>query len=323
MKHQFVKKNKMLGRDLTVMIIPDSGDKKIKSYRIPFVLTLVIMSFIIFNIYIFFGFTVQVWHISRLRQDITTQTELNAKLTAEKRLVKPLLDKSRDFDAELAHYRQEYRNMFETWKRVRQKGNLRFTLASRGGFRSGNKTNSYILAPIAKTKAVVTSIDQLDYNLNQLKNILRKETQEQDRLLQKLQAYERHLDHTPSIWPVNASIVSPFGKRFHPIFRKYILHEGVDLGAEYGTRVRATADGTVSFAGWEEGYGYVVMIEHDYGCETRYAHNSQLFVYPGEIVKKGQIISRSGNTGESTGPHLHYEVRINDKPVNPLSFLKE
>lgn len=159
--------------------------------------------------------------------------------------------------------------------------------------------------------------------MDQLQNILHKETGEQDQLLDNLQAYERRLDHTPSLWPVYAPIVSPFGERFHPIFHKYILHEGVDLGAEYGTRVRATADGTVSFAGWEVGYGNVVIIDHDYGYETRYAHNSHLLVYPGEKVKKGQVISLSGNTGESTGPHVHYEVRINGRPVNPVPFLKE
>ena len=92
---------------------------------------------------------------------------------------------------------------------------------------------------------------------------------------------------------------------------------------EYGTRVRATAAGTVIFAGWEEGYGYVVKIDHDYGYETRYAHNSRLLVDVGEFVKKGQVVSISGNTGESTGAHLHYEVRINGRPVNPVPFLKE
>lgn len=101
------------------------------------------------------------------------------------------------------------------------------------------------------------------------------------------------------------------------------MHEGVDLAAEYGTKVRATAAGVVSFADWEEGYGYMVKINHDYGYETCYGHNSRLLVYAGETVKKGQVISLSGNTGESTGPHLHYEVRINGKPVNPVPFLKE
>lgn len=323
MKPQFVKRIKMLCRDFTFMIVPNSGAKKIRSCRIPFIVMLVMLSFIIFNIYIFFGFTIQVWHISRLRGEITAQTAMNGRLQAEMSRVKPVLAKSRSIEAELNHYRQEYQDVFDAWTRVRQKGKLHFTLASRGGFRMSLKTNTYSLTPISKTKTVTTSLDQLDANLNQLHNILQNENRDQNRLLQTLQAYERYLDHTPTLWPVYAPITSPFGERFHPILRRYIIHEGVDLGAEYGTRVRATAAGTVIFAGWEEGYGNVVKIDHEYGYETRYAHNSQLLVYRGQFVKKGQIISLSGSTGESTAPHLHYEVRINGRPVNPVPFLKE
>ena len=221
MKHHFVKRLKMLCRDFTFMVVPNSG-KKIHSCRIPFIVALAILGFIIFNIYIFFGFTIQVWHISRLRRGIAIQTEMNTRLNAERSLVKPVLDKNQVIVSELTRYRQEYQEVFDTWKRVRQKGNLRFTLASRGGFRSSIKIYTYNLTSIANPKTITTSLDQLDNNLDQLKNILQKENQEQSQLLQTLQAYERHLDHTPTLWPVYAPIISPFGERFHPIFRRYI-----------------------------------------------------------------------------------------------------
>jgi murein DD-endopeptidase MepM/ murein hydrolase activator NlpD len=322
MKRRFLKRlHKIFVSDFTLMLVPNSCNKKIRSCRVPFISSLIILSLITFNIYIFLTYSTQVWQISHFQQKIMKQNKLITKLNTEKSHVEPVLAKSLNLEAEFNSYRQESQEMFAIWQRLHQKGNFRFALASRGVFRSSNKTGSYVLTSISQTNHTTTSLDQLDHNLGQLKNILQKETQEQSQLYGDLKAYERHIDHTPSIWPVYARIGSPFGVRFHPILKKYIGHEGVDLEAEYGTKVRATADGVVIFSGWEDGYGNMVKIQHDYGCETYYGHNSRLLVYQGESVKKGQIISISGNTGESTGPHLHYEVRINGKPVNPVPFL--
>jgi murein DD-endopeptidase MepM/ murein hydrolase activator NlpD len=324
MKRKFLKiLHKGFIHDFTLMIIPNSCNKKIRSCRVPFVLAVTILSLITFNIYIFLAYSTQVWQINRFHIKISNQNQLIAKLHAEKSHVEPVLASSHIFETEFNHFSQENQEMFDTWKRLHQKENFRFNLTSRGFFRIGVKTSPYILTSNSKTDTITTSLDQLNHNLDQLKKILRKDTLEQSLLFQDLKAYERRLDHTPALWPVYAQICSTFGVRFHPILRRYILHEGVDLAAEYGTKVRATADGVVSFADWEEGYGYMVKINHDYGYETGYGHNSRLLVSAGETVKKGQVISLSGNTGESTGPHVHYEVRINGKPVNPVPFLKD
>jgi murein DD-endopeptidase MepM/ murein hydrolase activator NlpD len=324
MKRQLLKKlHKDFIRDFTVMIIPNSCNKRIRSCRVPFFLALVIFSLIFFNIYIFLTYSTQVWQINRFHQKITNQNGLIAKLKAEKLQVEPVLANSHKLESDFNHFSQENHQIFDTWERLHQKAKFRFSLASRGFFRIGVQPNGYSLSSVSKMDTVTTALDQLDHNLGQLKDIMRKDTQEQSQLLRNLQAWERRLDHTPSLWPVYAQIGSPFGVRFHPILRKYILHSGVDLEAEYGTKVRAAADGVVSYAGWEEGYGNMVKIEHDYNYETCYGHNSRLLVHVGESVKKGQVISLSGNTGESTGPHLHYEVRINGQPINPVPFLKD
>jgi murein DD-endopeptidase MepM/ murein hydrolase activator NlpD len=99
------------------------------------------------------------------------------------------------------------------------------------------------------------------------------------------------------------------------------LHAGVDIAAEPGTPVRAPADGTVIFSGYKEGYGKVVVIDHGYGIQTVFGHNSKLFVTQGEHLKRGEKISEVGSTGRSTGPHLHYEIRKNGIPINPLTFI--
>ena len=106
-------------------------------------------------------------------------------------------------------------------------------------------------------------------------------------------------------------------RRFHPISRKYKRHTGIDYSAPLGTTIFATAGGTVEFAGWRGGYGKLVVIRHPNGYKTYYGHCSRLLVGKGANVKQGQSIARVGRTGQATGPHVHYEVRINDKPVNP------
>lgn len=324
MKHSFYRSLfRKLGPGFTLMVIPNSSDKITRSWRIPFVLALVILGIIAFNIYVLLGYTTQIWQINRFHQRVATQDETIAKLRSEKPRVDPTLEKSRNLEGVLAQFKTNHHLMNNTWKRVRKKGKYRFSIASRGSFGKGGDALSQILAPMPVTKSVTTSLEKLSYNLGQLEKALQKEIADQKRLLQDLQARERLLDHTPTLWPVYTAIAGRFGMRFHPVWRRYRMHSGTDLRADFGTKVRAAADGVVSFAGWDSGYGYLVKISHDYGYETRYGHNSRLLVHSGQTVKKGQIISLSGSTGVSTGPHLHYEVRINSNPVNPAPYLQD
>lgn len=120
------------------------------------------------------------------------------------------------------------------------------------------------------------------------------------------------------IRPVNGAIVSGFGMRYHPILKVNRMHTGVDIAAPYGTSIKAAADGEVIFAGYRRGYGNTVIIDHGGGVATLYAHCSSLAVGEGTVVKQGQVIAYVGATGLATGPHLHFEVRHNGEPVNPL-----
>lgn len=129
------------------------------------------------------------------------------------------------------------------------------------------------------------------------------------------------LSATPYIKPARGPIGSRFGYRIDPINGKQKMHAGVDIVASPGTPVRAPADGVISFAGWDEQFGKLVSIDHGYGVLTRYAHNSQIYVQVGQKVTKFDVISATGNTGRSTGPHLHYEVRVNGIPVNPMNYI--
>ena len=122
-------------------------------------------------------------------------------------------------------------------------------------------------------------------------------------------------------WPVSGEITSPYGYRTHPIWGTTIYHSGIDIGVDEGTPVHAADGGTVAWSGWMGGYGYAVVIDHGNGLSTLYGHNSELAVDEGQSVAKGQVISYAGSTGNSTGPHVHFEVRVNGDPVDPMGYL--
>jgi murein DD-endopeptidase MepM/ murein hydrolase activator NlpD len=126
------------------------------------------------------------------------------------------------------------------------------------------------------------------------------------------------------VWPsrlplASRALTSRFGARFHPILGGWRQHSGVDLAAATGTPVTAPSPGVVVAAQWWGGYGLFVAVDHGKGVQTRYGHLSQLAVFPGQQVKMGQVLGYVGSTGNSTGPHLHYEMRLNGQPLDPLT----
>ena len=123
------------------------------------------------------------------------------------------------------------------------------------------------------------------------------------------------------IWPISGPITSPFGWRTHPIFGSQRFHSGLDIGGDYGMPIHAAKAGVVSHAGWIGGYGNTVMIDHGGGIVTLYGHNQSLNVSVGQQVSQGQVIAFCGSTGNSTGPHCHFEVRLNGEPVSPYDYL--
>ncbi len=125
----------------------------------------------------------------------------------------------------------------------------------------------------------------------------------------------------PLAWPVSGTITSPFGYRHNPFGGGMEFHQGLDIGAPSGTTISAAAGGTIISAGWYGGYGNYILIDHGGGISTGYGHCSQIFVAAGQTVQRGQAIGAVGSTGASTGPHLHFEVRVDGKPVDPAPRL--
>jgi len=130
------------------------------------------------------------------------------------------------------------------------------------------------------------------------------------------------LENYPSMWPVVGHVTSGFGGRYQPMGgNSWENHQGLDIAVPVYTDVKATGGGIITTAGYSGGYGYLVIVDHGMGIETYYAHNYELSVSVGDRVARGQVVAKSGNTGFSTGPHVHYEVRINGRAVNPINYV--
>ncbi|MBQ6975277.1 MAG: peptidoglycan DD-metalloendopeptidase family protein [Selenomonadaceae bacterium] len=135
------------------------------------------------------------------------------------------------------------------------------------------------------------------------------------------QAYVPATNSGAMIWPITGPITSEFGWRSHPIFGGQRFHSGIDIGGDYGMPIHAAQSGVVSHAGWIDGYGNTVMIDHGGGIVTLYGHNESLAVNVGQHVNQGDVIAYCGSTGNSTGPHCHFEVRLDGEPVSPFNYL--
>lgn len=163
------------------------------------------------------------------------------------------------------------------------------------------------------------------YKIDDLTHKIVTQTESYGEVMKMIQEKEQYLKSIPAISPISdknlTRFASGFGYRIHPIYRTLKMHNGIDLTAPVGTKVHATGNGVVVSAGFSSGgYGKKVIIDHGFGYKTLYAHLNDTYVKVGKKVKRGDIIGEVGNTGRSTAPHLHYEVRKNDKTENPVNY---
>ena len=182
-------------------------------------------------------------------------------------------------------------------------------------------TNRYeAFEDLENAELVITTTQKMDMLARQLY----MQSQSFDEMVEFYKNHEDMLSHLPAIQPVaNKDLKrtsSGYGYRIHPIYQTRIFHDGMDFSCDIGTPVYATADGVIKKAKWESGYGYTVLIDHGYGYETRYAHLKSFKVRAGQKVVRGETIALSGNSGRSSGPHVHYEVLQRGRPVNPAHY---
>lgn len=156
-----------------------------------------------------------------------------------------------------------------------------------------------------------------------LAEVLEDKKLELEVFIEDLEAKFDYLESVPDLMPTSGRLTSKFGNRKNPFGRGIQFHQGIDIANSKGTKIIASAKGTVTFSGRKGGYGKTIIIDHGYGYKTLYAHNSNLLVDVGDKVDKGQLIAEMGRTGRSTGNHLHFEIHKNDNPINPLDIIKD
>jgi murein DD-endopeptidase MepM/ murein hydrolase activator NlpD len=171
------------------------------------------------------------------------------------------------------------------------------------------------------TTDVYSDLEGLSKTLDNLLSRSRLQKESFNNIVQYLDEKKFLREHTPSIIPVQGWFMSGFGYRIDPFTGQVKMHEGLDIAAPPGTPIIAPADGSVKFAGERRGFGLTLEIDHGYGYTTLYGHCQRIDVEEGNRVTRGDVVARVGSTGKSTGPHLHYEVRVSQIPVNPIHYI--
>ncbi len=167
----------------------------------------------------------------------------------------------------------------------------------------------------------IDSVSEIQRQINRLQVDIELRRQSQEDVRNLLNDQVSLSRATPKGWPTKGWLTSYFGMRKSPFTGRRVMHEGLDIAANTGTPVTATADGIVARISYSSGYGKMVVIDHGYGYRTIFGHNSKILVKVGQKIKRGDIIAKVGNTGRSTGSHLHYELRLNGVPIDPRKTL--
>ncbi len=297
------------------MIVPNNKGK-VNSINIPYFVFISFFIIMAVNIYYLVRYPFRISEIWELERHIFDLRQIIAKQDKELRRLDPCLKATQEMAGKLNTSNRFYVDMELEYDRLRNNK------------KTGEKALTYreVYLPgyrLSSADQDYSKLELLNSNLSYLEEELAFTSSALDDLLTKYKTYDRQLDFIPTIWPLarDRRISSGFGYRRHPIHKQVIFHHGIDIPSRIGTPVRATAEGTVTIAGPRGGYGLLVEINHGNGYRTRYGHNSRLAVRVGQKVKKGQIIAYVGNTGTSTGPHVHYEVRLNNVPVDPTPYL--
>ena len=331
----------------TIMLVPHSSGKT-RSLRIPLMAFYILVGIMTVSILCFTSFVMATNYFKSVAEsvhlDLEQSVELNSDLRREARKLSDLLNnEKRDAEKANRQQREEFEKiikMYEIYYKEKAE-ELEQKLEELDKARdeifniiSGKAYLPRILpaeGPGERAEAVFLGMgggysEAFSVDISLRYEMLSQQVEEWqiyfDYLLGELERVRPYIDNYPTTLPVWGRVTSEHGYRQSPFNRRRReFHHGIDISVPTGTNVRATGGGRVIFSGWRTGYGYTVDISHGFGLITRYAHNSRLLVAVGDKVARGDVIARSGSTGRSTGPHVHYEVIQNGVSLNPRRFV--
>lgn len=257
----------------------------------------------------------------RLKKIAFNNTALKETIDSQVTQIKSQNKQVQTFAKEIDVLKKQVRNLATLEDQVRLIADIQKTGDSSGLIGIGGVPENDLDQDIPLEERHSTLIREMHEQLGQTQTAASQKQLDFQDLISKLEKKRNLLASTPSIRPVDGWITSRFGYRKSPFTGKRSFHSGLDISNRPGTEIIATADGTVTYAARKMYLGNLVVIDHGYGKVTRYGHCKKILVKRGQKIKRGEAIATVGNTGQSTGPHLHYEVRINGAPVNPLKYI--
>jgi len=301
----------LLDRDHFNILIFGQKTSKTRHLRVhkkTFKVGLYLLAFALLSTIFFFCDYIQVrrkgFELSQLRQETQEQKSKIHFFSSKIEDLEKQLSKLSDFD-----------------KRIRIIANLEKGQETTSHLGMGGPSPSDVREKLRLEKDDKGLVRQMKIDVERLKAEATNQEESLSELEKLLQSKKEVLIHTPSVWPVMGWVTSGFGFRTNPFTGLTQMHEGLDISNRVGTPVIAVADGIVSDSGNDWAHGRIVVISHGFGLVTRYSHLSKVLVRVGQKVKRGDNIAEVGVTGKTTGPHLHYEIRLNGVPVNPMKYI--
>jgi len=264
--------------------------------------------------YIFFDYLI-------LHKSISDKKAIERDLALQTEEVLHQREQIQEFASEINDLKQRLVKLDEFEKQIRIIANIDHSENGDGLFGVGGSAPEDLNPNIELAQRHQRLIKDMHQQVSQLNKATDNQKEDFESLLDKLEAQKNLLAHTPTIRPVSGWVTSGFGYRQSPFTGKKEFHKGMDIANRKGTEILAPADGVVSFVGPQGFYGELIVIDHGHGITTRYAHLDRVFFKRGDRVVRGKTIALMGNTGRSTGPHLHYEIRLNGVPVNPSKYI--
>jgi len=285
-----------------------SKTRHLRIHKKTFKVGLYLLAFALLSTIFFFCDYIQVrrkgFELSQLRQETQEQKSKIHFFSSKIEDLEKQLSKLSDFD-----------------KRIRIIANLEKGQETTSHLGMGGPSPSDVREKLRLEKDDKGLVRQMKIDVERLKSEATSQEESLSELEKLLQSKKEVLVHTPSVWPVMGWVTSGFGFRTNPFTGLTQMHEGLDISNRVGTPVIAVADGIVSDSGNDWAHGRIVVISHGFGLVTRYSHLSKVLVRVGQKVKRGDNIAEVGVTGKTTGPHLHYEIRLNGVPVNPMKYI--
>lgn len=299
------------GRVTSLMVVPHNSDK-VKTWRISnirlkiFTLAVLIM----ISVAALAGYVILLQHENQ--QLKMQQKELSAFFLEHQKTIESNLNEIAEIEnldritkEKIEEFSDQVQNITSNYIDKE----IKTLTVSRSSTKSSSTTS--FVGKIAELRALLNFLEDADQQTDKVFS----------ELTQKKEQLKSYLEHLPTYWPTSGKIESEFGRRLHPIYKKYLEHTGADIGGKKGNSIYAAASGKVIFVGKSSGYGNYLDIDHGNGIVTRYAHCSKILVKKGQSVKMGDKIALVGDTGTTTGPHLHFEIRINDTAIDPTLFI--